>query len=371
MGNKTTETDPINVLYLIDSLTHGGTERQVAELIRNLDRKVIRAHLCTLKPSSGLYEELDIPKECLSFSSFGSTSLIGVLLRLSGFIRNNRINIVQTFFQDPFLLAALVKPFHNIKLIGSFRDLGFWRNSSESRKMRFACRFFDGFIANSQAVKEHFASRDNLPADKIEVIYNGFDCSAIPAFRPDNALASKVVGIVANLNRPVKRVHDFIAAAAIVSKEITDVSFVIVGGGHLQQELETMAAELGIAGKTTFTGMVTDPLQYVKNFSIGVITSETEGFCNAIIEYMACGVPVVATRVGGNPELLEDGVNGFFCQPGDYAKLADVIIRLLESPEIRQRIGAENRTRIIQCFSIDSMIRHTESYYLSLGAVHG
>jgi len=354
---------PINVLYLIDSLTHGGTERQVAELIRHLDRTLIKPHLCTLKPSSGLYDELDIPKASLGFSSFGSISLAGVVRKLSGFISENRINVVQTFFQDPFLLAALIKPFHPIKLIGSFRDLGFWRTKAESRKMRLACSFFDGFIANSQAVKAHFVAQDKLTPEKIEVIYNGFDISSLPALQTYGSLPIEIVGIVANLNRPVKRVQDFIRAAALVYEKRPETSFLIVGGGHLQPDLETLATELGIGHCTKFTGMVSNPLDYTATFSVGVITSETEGLCNAIIEYMACGVPVVATRVGGNPELVEDNVNGYLYVSGNYNELAVAIIRLLESREERARIGLENRAKIADKFSIESMIRQTESYY--------
>lgn len=360
---------PINVLYLIDSLTHGGTERQVAELIRNLDRTHIQPHLCTLKPSSGLYDELDIPKVCLGFSSFASISLAGVLKKLSGFISDNQISIVQTFFQDPFLLAVLVKPFHPIKLIGSFRDLGFWRTKAESRKMRFACRFFDGYIANSQAVKNHFTAQDGLLPNRIEVIYNGIDMASIPLLQSCNSTSSDIVGIVANLNRPVKRVQDFVKAAAIVHKKNPGASFIIVGGGHLQPGLQSLAADLGIGHCTTFTGMVSNPLDYITTFTVGVITSETEGFCNAIIEYMACGVPVVATKVGGNQELVEENVNGYLYEPGDCHELAVDILRILVSREERERIGLENRVRIANHFSVENMISHTESFYRFISEV--
>jgi glycosyltransferase involved in cell wall biosynthesis len=354
---------PINVLYLIDSLTHGGTERQVAELIGNLDRTRIQPHLCTLKLSSGIYDDLTIPKACLGYSSFGSLSLLGVLRQLSRFIAEYQIDIVQTFFQDPFLLAALLKPFHRCKLIGSFRDLGFWRTKAESRKMRFAYKFFDGFIANSLAVKDHFVIQDRLPPDLIEVIYNGFDLGAPPLSSSTDPAAQIIVGIVANLNRPVKRVQDFVRAAAIVHERRPQTSFVIVGGGHLQPELEALAAELGVGHCTRFTGMVANPLDYVATFTVGVITSETEGLCNAIIEYMACGVPVVATNVGGNPELVSENVNGLLYESGKYHELAAALMHLLESPGKRAAMGTENRKKVADRFSIQSMIRHTEAYY--------
>ena len=230
--NPMNPKNPINVLYLIDSLFHGGAERQLAELIRNLDQRHFKPHLCTLKPSYGLDDDLDIPKECLNFSSFVSPSLFGVLRRISNFINRNQIEIVQTFFQDPCLLGALLKPFTDIKLIGTFLDLGFWRTPAESRKMRLAYPFYNGFIANSQAVKDHFCSTDGIASPRIKVIYNGFDLAAIPAIAklPPDLRAAPVVGIVANLNRPVKRVQDFISAAAIVHQHHPETTFLVVGG---------------------------------------------------------------------------------------------------------------------------------------------
>ena len=166
---------PVNILYIIDSLAHGGTEKQLMQLIRNLDPDRFRPHLCTLKASAGFYQELAIPKISLDFVSFGHPSLLRNLTSLSSFIRRHRIRLVQTFFQDPFLLAAMVKPFNRIKLIGSFRDLGFWRTPAETRKMRMAYPFFSGFIANSQAVKDHFVQTDGIRPEKFEVIYNGIE----------------------------------------------------------------------------------------------------------------------------------------------------------------------------------------------------
>jgi glycosyltransferase involved in cell wall biosynthesis len=337
---------------MIDSLAHGGTERQLVELIRNLDRSRFRPHVCTLKASNKLYNELDVPKISLDFASFYHPSIFGNLLRLSGFVRKNRIQIIQTFFQDPFLLAAMVKPFNRVKLVGSFRDLGFWRTPAETWKMRMAYPFFSGFIANSQAVKDHFVKTDRLKPDRIEVIYNGFDFDVIPDDQPSRkADELPVVGIVANLNRPVKRVQDFINAAALVHREIPQARFVVVGDGHLRSEFEALADSLGLGCSIRFTGRIDNPLDIICTFDIGVITSETEGFCNAIVECMACGVPVVATNTGGNPELVEEGENGFLVPVGHAEMLSERIVALLADKSSRSRIGERNRKKIRRDFS--------------------
>jgi len=356
----------MRVLYIIDSLTHGGTERQLVELVNKLDRSRVQPHLCTLKESNELFSELDVPKICLGYRSFTAPSILKNLYDLHRFIKKHDIQLVQTFFQDPFLLAALVRPLRSLPLIGSFRDLGFWRTSAESYKMRLAYPFFSGFIANSRAVKDHFVAVDGIASDKIEVLYNGFDLSALEVASADSEgddPGACTVGIVANLNRPVKRVDDFVSAAALVYRRNPAVRFTVIGGGGLQDDLERLCTELGIRHAVHFTGRIDNPLPFVKNFSVGVITSETEGFCNAIIEYMACGVPVVATRVGGNPELVTEAENGFLVPIGDPEALAEKISLLIENEELRSSIGEANRRKVSEQYSLQVMLEQQTRYY--------
>ncbi|AJE03478.1 glycosyltransferase [Geobacter pickeringii] len=358
----------VNVLYMIDNLHYGGTEKQLFELIRHLDRNRVQPVLCTLKSSAALYDELDIPKLCLDFTSFASPRSFAVAKKLSAFIIRHQVQVIQTFFQDPFLLAAMIKPFHKVKLVGSFRDLGFWRSPSESRKMRLAYPFFDGFIANSAAVKEHFVHEDGIDPGKIEVIYNGFKVDGVAQIPVQNPFASggRVVGIVANMNRSVKRVEDFVEAAAIIYRNQPDTRFLIVGDGPQREELTALARARGLNGSIFFSGRVDNPFGFIRSFDVGVITSETEGFCNAIIEYMACGVPVVTTNVGGNPELVEEGVNGFLVPPACPDELAAKISLLLADGERRKAMGAVNAEKIRRNFAMHVMVARQSDYYESL-----
>jgi glycosyltransferase involved in cell wall biosynthesis len=350
----------INVLYIIQCLGIGGTEKQLVELIRGLKNSQFTPHLCTLIPSEGLIKELSIPKIQLHFRSFLDPSLLSNLARLSAFIRRHEIHLVQAFFQDPFLLSAFLKPWHQFKLIGSFRDLGFWRTPTEVCKMRMAYRFFDGFIANSQAVKDYIVNVDRLPAGRMEVIRNGI---YVDGTQTSATGGPPLVGIVANCNRAVKRVQDFIHAAALVHRAHPEVRFAIVGDGPLRQDLERLSCGLGIGDVLKFTGRLSDPLDLVRGFSVGVITSETEGFCNAILEYMACGVPVVAASTGGNPELVRDGENGFLVPVGDVRQMARRISQLLEEDAMREHMRVANLARVAEEFSISRMVSEHQSFY--------
>ena len=350
------------ILYLIDRLHTGGTERQLIALINGLDRERFEPHVGVLNLPGGCnFDPLDVPKFSLSFTSFCHPSVLKNVWHLARYVRRHRIQLVQTFFQDPFLLAALSKPFHRARLIGSFRDMGFWRTRQQTVKMRLAYPAFDGFIANSQAVRDQFVAADMLDSAKFAVIYNGIDLATLP-FRAAES-SPRVVGIVANLNRPVKRVQDFVTAAGLVHRQRPDVRFCVVGGGYLQPELEQQARDLGLGDSITFTGLMDDPLRFVANWSVGVITSETEGFCNAIVEYMACGLPVVATSAGGNPELVTEGESGFLVPVGAPDLLAQRIVTLLGGTGRAADMGRNNAATIRNRFSLQTMVdRHEQQY---------
>jgi glycosyltransferase involved in cell wall biosynthesis len=258
----------------------------------------------------------------------------------------------------------MIRPFHKVRLIGSFRDLGFWRTPAETHKMRLAYPVFSGFIANARAVQDHFVQTDGLRPEKFEVIYNGIDVESIsPALSSNVAEREPVVGIVANCNRPIKRVEDFIRAAALVYRRHLDARFMVVGDGYLRPQLEVLAHSLGLAEALTFTGQVADSIATVRTFDVGVITSETEGLCNAILEYMACGVPVVATATGGNPELVREGENGYLVPVGDVELMAKRIDLLLREDDLRRQIGVANLTRVAAEFSLEDMVANHVDYY--------
>lgn len=351
----------VGILYLIDRMALGGTEGQLRILMHGLDEQRFQPHLCTINTNNNI----NIPWLHLPFKSFYHPSLLSCLGKLADYIKKNNIHIVQTFFQDPTALAALSRPMHRAKLIGSFRDLGFWRNFQESLKMRMAYPFFDGFIANSNAVKDNFIAIDHIPSSKIKVIHNGISNDFLDSncCFGDNLESAPLVGIVANFNREVKRIDDFIMAASLVKQQHSLARFIIVGEGRLRGQLEGLRHSLGLDNALTFTGRLNNPLGVIKQMTVGVNTSETEGFSNAILEYMACGVPVVATNNRGNAELVRNGENGFLVPVGDVSAIAERISILLDDKKIRQSIRANNIQRIRSEFSWEKMVQAHEAFY--------
>lgn len=356
---------PIRVLYCIESMVHGGTEKQLAALIKGLDRDRVEPLLCCLKPST-----MDLaPLECevieLGFRSFREAAAFTSLRRLRAFIVDRRVDVVQTYFQDPTLagwLASIRTPVR--ARVAAFRDMGFWRTPGKVAQLRLAYPAFQGFIANSWAVARHVHDADGIPLAKIEVIPNGVVTEALPAWKRSGA--GPIVGLVANLDRPVKRVDLFLDAARIVHAAIPSAKFVIAGDGHLRPELAARAERLGIAAQVQFLGSVEDVGREIRTFDVGVICSDTEGLSNAILEYMAAGVPTVARAVGGNADVVIDGETGRLVSGDSPADLAAAILDVVADEPVRAQMGAMAWSIAERAFSINACVRRHEAYYARL-----
>ena len=131
-------------------------------------------------------------------------------------------------------------------------------------------------------------------------------------------------------------------------------------------ELKNLANELGIDGEVIFIGKMDNAIPYIKCFDIGVLPSDSEGFPNVLLEYMASDVAAVATRVGGNVELVEDRVNGILVPKGNHLLLADAICELIKKEDLRDRLRTKAREIVVEHFSWEKKIREFQTYYIKL-----
>jgi len=381
MGDKflqswNNKNEKVQITYIIDELQIGGTEKQLIATINKLDRTKFQPYLVFLRESDfNLLRLVDCPKIKISLYSFKSWKAVVALIKLVNFLRKQRIDIVQTFFIDSTLFGVVAAKLAGVQyVISSRRDLGFWSNKIISQGLRAVNPFISRFLVNSLAVKNYLIKYEKIPASKIDVIYNGIDLAKYfknpfqisrNKLFPQIGLDSTIVGIVANLNRKVKRVDLFIKAAAIVSKNWKNVYFVIIGDGYLRPSLEIIAKNLNIFDKVVFMGIKKNVFSYIKHFDIGVISSDSEGFSNTILEYMAAGIPTIATDVGGNNEIIEDGVNGFLVPKNNAEMMADRILMLLKNEKLRKKMGKKAKQKV-KLFSWDLKIKEIQNYYLSL-----
>jgi glycosyltransferase involved in cell wall biosynthesis len=197
------------------------------------------------------------------------------------------------------------------------------------------------------------------------VIHNGIDLDAFPV-APMPPLEDPTVAVVANLH-PYKRVDRFLRAFRDVLRELPAARARIAGDGAERIGLLGLASDLGVAERVAFEGAVEDPRAVVGASHVVALTSEHEGFPNALLEAMAQGRPVVATRVGGVPELVRDGQDGLLVEPEG---LAPALLRLLRDREARARMGASGRERAA-AFGWARVVRETEDVYRDVLARRG
>lgn len=375
----------IGIAFVIDTINSiGGTEKQLLSLMSLLDENRFDKHLVCLKPpdayvhfSTGNREDYSTHfnyHQC-DIQSLMSTECAGRTIKLAKFFKENRIDIVQTYFVDAQIIGVAAGKLAGVKhIVCCRRDLGFWHNRQLVIIIRALNRFVDHFLVNSHAVKQQVARDEWVHPDKISVIYNGIDKSRFNGnSSPRNDTVdlfdrqkNYCIGISANFSRRVKRVDVFIRAAAEVLKAIPNVFFCIVGEGYLKQELAELSDASHMSERILFLGAVKDIPNCIKHWDIGVLSSESEGLSNSILKYMATGMPVVATAVGGNKELIRDGVNGFLVPNEDYQSMADKLCRLLKDPHLRKNMGESGKRMISERFGWEKVIRDYEAYYDSL-----
>jgi glycosyltransferase involved in cell wall biosynthesis len=180
---------------------------------------------------------------------------------------------------------------------------------------------------------------------------------------PENAV---VVGSVANL-RPVKAIDVFLEAAKLVVQEKPEVYFVVVGDGPERANLEKLVQGVGIANNVRFFGSRTDIPELLSCMDIGVLSSSSESFSNAIVEYMAAGLAVVCTDVGGAREAVEDGVTGYFVHPREPAVMANKLLNIIKQQECRI-LGENGRKKCVGSFSHQEMFRKYQECYEELAS---
>lgn len=363
---------PVKVAYLMDMYAHpyGGTERQVLELIQNLDRSRFQPHVAVFRESEYLSSnEFNCPVDILGIEKLASVLSIIKLYRYIRELKKREFSIVHIYFNDASIIAPPFLKLTGLRIIVSRRDMGFWYNAVNSKFLQFNRIFVDRVITNSQAVKKSVQDNEGYPDSKVTVIYNGYN-RARNLINPGSAVKenlginsdSPIVGIVANL-RPIKRIDDLIKAFAIVVKKYTNAWLVIVGAGEQRDMLHNLAVSLGIIDRVIFTGQIANVVPIIQEFTVGVLCSESEGFSNSILEYMNLGKPTVCTDVGGNPEIVQDGINGFLVSIGDVNGLADRICRLLADPQLQKRQGNNALDLVRKKYDVGTMANaHMDLY---------
>jgi glycosyltransferase involved in cell wall biosynthesis len=239
------------------------------------------------------------------------------------------------------------------------------------RMFRLGMKVSDVIVANSGAGLACFGLAEG---GRNRVVYNGFDAARMAAVPKDAEQGAGRVGmqaIMAARMYPAKDWHVLLAAARVLEQDDTGWQIVAMGDGPIRDTLMHDAADLIASGAVAFPPGALEALPAIAEADVGVLLTDpdenaAEGCSNSIVEYMACGLPVVCTDSGGNPELVEDGVTGFLVPPKDVGAVVSALRALGDDPELARQMGREGRRRMQQRFAVSTMVAGFTEIYTGL-----
>jgi glycosyltransferase involved in cell wall biosynthesis len=353
------------IVFLLPTLDIGGAERQVLRAAAGLDARRFDPLVLAFQTGSGrLARELEAAGvTAVDLGLESRRSAIAAGWRLTRWLRAHPCDVLMAYMFHANLAARLVRPFARVpRLVCSERVVG-WESPLRVAVNRATCRLADAITTNSAAGVRFWANKLGLPESRVHLIYNGVD---VALFSPrDDRTARQpgpvVIGNLARLHR--KNGHETLldALEALAAKpDLPSWRCVIAGEGPEAQALAESITRRGLDARVELAGHVGDPAVFLRSLDLYVQSSTAEGLPNAALEAMATGLPVVATAVGGTPEVVEEGKTGWLVPAGDAGSLAGQIAALLRAPAERGAMGQAGRQRVEQRFSVPRMIADTE-----------
>ena len=363
---------PWPVLLMVRELSLGGTERQLTETAKSLDRSQFTPHVACLRPQGLRMEELQtagIPIFQIPVRSFYSPAAIGGIRELGAYLRRHKIQLVHTFDTPMNLLGAPAARFYRTPVVlSSQRAYRALTPPLGRRLLRITDRLVDGVVVNCKAIQQHLIQDEKVAPARVHLCYNGIDTElfrrrAIP--RPDYLQsASIVIGVVCAL-RPEKGLDTLLEAFARVRHSHPQAKLLLVGSGPAKPGLEELAARLSLADSCIFEPATTHVTDWLSLMDIFVLPSLSEALSNSLMEAMACGCCVIASKVGGNPELVSHGNTGLLFRPGDVDDLTSNLQFAIENQAARTAMAHASTSFLHDGFSLSAAARQMGRIYHS------
>jgi glycosyltransferase involved in cell wall biosynthesis len=278
--------------------------------------------------------------------------------------------------------------------VASIRDMGQLLTPARRILQKVICRFADCVLVNAEAIRQTLIDQ-GYDAEKILIIRNGIMLTRFASHNGNGSSngsgngngtghgngyhfkatlglppSARLVGVFSRLI-PLKGIEYFLDSAGLVAQKFPDAYFMIVGDGSIRPQLEAQAQRLGINRRVIFTGFRSDVPEFLPEVTVSVLPSLSEGLSNSLLESLAAAIPVVATRVGGTPEIVKDEVNGLLVPPRDPRAMAAAISRVLENPGLGRQFGKTGQQQVNDLFSLDRTVQETEHLYSRLAEARG
>jgi glycosyltransferase involved in cell wall biosynthesis len=357
---------------MVRELDLGGSERQLTEVAKSLDRTRFEPHVGCFRLDGLRASELaeaGVPVAHFPVRSFRHPSVLSVARQLVKYIKQHRIQLVHTFDVPTTIFAVPAGRFTNAVMVASQRAHRDLTSGVMRRLLRATDSIAAGIVVNCEAVKRHLIEDERVPADVIHLCYNGVDVARFGSVRGRRpaalASAANTVGIVCAL-RPEKSLHTLLEAFAIAQRTHVDTKLAIVGSGPCSSTLQAHAVALEIDAKCVFEPATARVAEWLQALDIFVLPSRSEALSNSLMEAMSCGCAVIASRVGGNVELVQDGRTGLLFDSGDVHQLSAALDRLLGDRTLRANLGAAAARSMRENFSLSASARRMEQSYSDL-----
>jgi len=363
----------INVLHLINEIEPAGAETLLLNTVRHFDKEKFSLTIAYFLGPGTLARGMgDAGAEVIDFSREGRVDPL-FLAKLINFVWENDIDIIHTHLTQAALIGRFVAKLLGVRAILSSRHYAYDHKEKGlvRRLARLSASMDSLILAVSKPVRDYVVFKEGCRPERVEVLHNAIDTRLFQMRNSRDAAIENpktpVIGSVGRLH-PQKGYDTLLEGAKRVLKEMPTSRFKIVGAGELLKPLRRKAEQLGISEAVEFMGQ-RSPAEIpdiLAGFDIFVQASNWEAFGIAIVEAMACGLPVVATRVEGVVDIIEEGVDGFLVPPKDPEALAVRILQLLGDPDLRTKIGVKARRKVEANFDIREMTDRMARIYQEL-----
>ncbi|MGA8594760.1 MAG: glycosyltransferase family 4 protein [Bryobacteraceae bacterium] len=357
----------VPILLLVRELGAGGSERQLTEIAKALDKARFEVHVGYFREGMRCAELTDAGIRTLKIgvTSFRKPEAVREALHLGGYLRAHRIMIVHTFdypltcfgvpvaraFGVPVVLSS--QRGHRELIPASYRPL-----------VRATDLLADGIVVNCHEMELHLFRDEDVPRRKIRLCYNGIDTDRYSPSSPPARTYEKAVtaGCVSVLRRE-KNLGLLLKAFSELAECCPELRLLIVGSGPEESTLRELAHQLGLGNRFSLRSAQNDVVSALREIDIFVLPSLTEALSNSLMEAMACGCAVIASAVGGNPELVDPERTGLLFENGNLRDLTDKIKRLVRDDALRKWLGINARQFIERQFSLERASRSMEEIY--------
>lgn len=381
------ETKKFNIVFLIDGLGWGGAERLMIPILANMDRRLfsVRVGVFQVRNGNPIADDLralGIPVDLIPVPYMRDLTAVS---RITAYLKDVNADLIHAQLELGDILGGLAALRMRLPIVSTLHTMPSQDMSLKSRmhqEVEYFClrHFFNMVISVSDEARQFHKEIGKLPDRKTCTIYNGIDLSHFPVspqsnreavLREFNIPAASTVLITVAVLRELKGIQYMIRALPEILSVHPDLYYLIAGSGDFQSALMDEAARVGVSERVVFAGARKDVPALMSASDIFILPTLTEALPTVLAEAMAASLPILASRVGGVPEMVEDGINGKMVAPADPQQLANVCTDMLRDPDALVKMGLAGRQIVEEKFNVRVQVDKLQALYQSLITSYG